>query len=91
MMCLVPVTRTSQSITAIPCNMNLQFRNLRYFQKFVDFKFINYRMEIKTLTIADRINFQFLFSNPDGIERFLSSILFLIRPRGGRIPNHLFY
>ena len=45
-------------------------------------------MSILTLTLGQ--TFQFLFSNPEGIECLLYSILFWVRPRGGRIVNHLF-
>ena len=45
-------------------------------------------MSILTLTLGQ--TFQFLFSNPDGIESLLYSISLWVRPRRGRIVNHLF-
>jgi hypothetical protein len=46
-------------------------------------------MSILTLTLGH--TFQFLFSNPDGIECLLYSISLRVRPRGGRTVNHLFF
>jgi len=49
---------------------------------------IDQGMSIFTLTLSK--TFQFLFSNPDGIEWLLYSISLWVRPRWGRIVNHLF-
>ena len=89
---LVSVIRTFQFLNAMPYILGICISVIS--DTFKSLLILNSEIigsKSQTSTIVDGIKFQFLFSNPERIERLLPSILFLIQPRRGRIPNHLFY